>query len=614
MKSVYNCIECGCPLSGKQRSFCSVACKNDHFLSYDVVKERALVRKEKLVKALKGGCHRCGYATSLDALSFYDSDGQTLHIDTNVLANSNYQRLLQRLQDSQVLCRNCVEEIGDQKLQNNVENDQIYEETVQKSYSVISEKTKQKFAYNFVQFGLNKDQVLVLGVSGGIDSAVMLDLFSSQHPKDKLIAVHVNHALRPEADADEIFVRDLAKKYGVRFLAKRLTPHTNGNQEEYFRDERRKYLLEVAASQGAAFVALAHNADDQAETFIMNAVRGSGPAGLGAMKMCDKQILRPLLDVPRSDIVAYAQAHQLTWHEDTTNTDTTYSRNYIRHRILPLLTRLNPDYLSNLGRTTRLQRQIDEQMKLEALAVIARSQSDAAIPFEKDCFVPRNDAEEGVFTKDLQSLSKPLLYEVIGLLYEQKKGDRQNLALSHIKSIEDLIANDQGTRTLDLPGDIVARRRYDKLDFYSKKAHNVHSTPSTNNLQLGSQNFGGWKVSVSQVSPLRDSSTTVGMTKLSMNDEIVIPADLLENLVVRTRQPGDRIASLGLNGRKKIQDLFIDAKIDREKRDTWPIVVDKATDEIIWVPGLARTNIKPTSKKLLTLSIVEAPHETIKEK
>jgi len=589
MKDIYNCIECGKPLSGKQRSFCSITCKNDHFLNYETVKLRATTRKRTLINAMKGGCHRCGYDTSLDALSFYDEVGQSLHIDTNILANSNYNRLLGKLQNCQVLCRNCVEEINSQNTQNMSENTEIHEEIVQKSYSDISEKTRRKFEYNFVQNGPKIDQILVLGVSGGVDSIVMLDLMASHHPADKLTIVHVNHALRPEADVDELFVKNMAQKYGISFLCKKLQPHTTGNQEEYFRDQRRQYLLEVAEDLGANFVALAHNADDQAETFIMNAMRGSGPAGLGAMKLRDKKLFRPLLDVSRAEIMAYAQTQKLTWHEDLTNADISYNRNYIRHRILPLMAQLNPDYLNSIQRTTKLQRRLDARLKAEALYVIEESQSGS---------------ENTIFIKNLRTLDKPLLYEVLGLLYEKTRGDRQNLSLSHLDAVTQLITAGAGTASLDLPGEVVARRRYDKLDFYPKKAHNIHSTPSTKKLLLGDQNFGAWHISVTKAESLPASN----------HENLVIDADFLPKITVRTREPGDRIASTGLAGRKKIQDLFIDAKIDREKRDTWPIIVQSDTNEVLWVPGLAKKTLDIKTKKLLTLNIVEAAHETTKEK
>lgn len=568
MKTVYNCIECDRPLSGKQRSFCSDICKNDHFLNYDTVKARAIERKTRLISALTGGCRRCGYDENIAALSFYDRAGDSLHIDINILANSNYEKLVNKLKDAQVLCRNCAI-----KSSNDEEIEHI-------CYSDISEKTSEKFHYNFVQLGINNDPILVLGVSGGVDSVVMLDLVSRVHPPAKIVVAHVNHALRPDSDTDEIFVKNLAKHYGVNFVSKKLPPYQTGNQEEYFRDERRKFLLGIAAKHNSSLLALAHNADDQAETFLMNALRGSGPAGLGAMSKQEGQIVRPLLDISRAEIEAYAKEHQLGWREDATNMDISYNRNYIRHRILPLLAHLKPDYLNAIQRTTRLQRRIEEHLKEEAKQIITDNQLQIT---------------------RLKNISKPVLYEAIVMLYEQKKGDRQNFALSHIMSIEELMQDESGTKTLDLPGGIVARRRYDKLDFLPKKEHNNPSETSTKKLSTRVHTFGDWEVSITEGG--KPSSTS-----------IIIDAERLPRLAIRHRKPGDRIRSSGMAGRKRLQDIFVDAKIDRARRDNWPIVTDTETDEILWIPGLAGTKVDTKTKTLLTINIVEAAHETTKEK
>jgi len=567
MKTVSNCIVCKKPLSGKQRSFCSIECKNDYFLSYDALKKRAFERKSRLIGA-SNGCQRCGYNASLDALSFYDKDGKTLHIDTNVLANSNYEKLVKRVTNAQVLCRNCVEE---------VQNPQT--ETLKQVQDDMKEnngKLVEKFNKNLAYCDVKPGQTIVLGVSGGVDSVTMLDLFTKSDIKVRVIVAHLNHGVREEAKRDEIFVQKLVKKLGFEFVSKRIAKPESGNLEENLRDERRKFLLDTAENSQAQFIALAHNANDQAETFIMNAVRGSGPAGLGAMNMSEDRIIRPLLNFSRAEIEAYARQNRLNWHEDETNKDISYDRNYVRHHILPLLARLNPEYLSSIHRTTHLQRQIDEHFKEEAYRLMKET-----------------DVER------LRRLDSPLLYEVLGLMYEEVRGNRQDLSLAHLQDIVSLIAKTTGTKTLDLPGGIAARRRYDKLDFYRKKAHNVPSTPSTKKLKIGTQSFGTWEITISSVIPAKADGNT-----------LVIDAGLLPHLVIRTRKPGDRIATIGMTGRKRLQDLFVDAKIDRDKREVWPILVDTLAGQILWVPGLAKAKYTNSSKKLLTINIVEAEHET----
>jgi tRNA(Ile)-lysidine synthase len=588
MKIISNCIVCQKPLSGKQRSFCSLKCKNDYYLGYQALKKRANERKQELINSFGGACKRCGYSASLDALSFYNKNGKTLSINTNLLANSNYNKLKMKLAGSQVLCRNCVEEVQnpteDCRVANAPRNDVDLD---------------IKFAENLKHCGVKPGQTIVLGVSGGVDSIVMLDLFSKVQLKLNIVVAHLNHGIREEAILDEKLVAGLAEKHGFGFVSKTISRPKEGNLEEKLRNERRQFLLQTTLKNGAAFLALAHNANDQAETFIMNAVRGSGPAGLGAMSMSEDQIIRPLLNFSRTEIESYAEQRDLRWHEDQTNTDISYNRNYVRHRILPLLERLNPEYLSAIHRTTHLQRQIDEHLKEEALRVISRNETTA---------------------ERLRRLDKPLLYEVLSLLYEEVKGNRQNLSLSHLNAIEKLLKSSAGTKTLDLPENIVVRRAYDKLDFFAKLAHNIPSTPGTKKMKLGTQKFGDWEISISPLSSrpsktsgeisqefLSDSSTAVGMTN---KNSIVIDADLLPHLILRTKKPGDKVEKVGLSGRKKLQDLFVDAKIDRSKRTFWPIIEDTSSGEVIWVPLLAKTKQKSKTKQLLIIRADEVNDET----
>jgi tRNA(Ile)-lysidine synthase len=592
MNTMYNCIVCGAPLSGKQRSFCSVKCKNNHFLGYDALKARAQIRKRKLIAIRGGACNSCGYSENIGVLSFYNADGESLHIDTTLLANSNYEKLVNKVREARLLCRNCYEA-------NHNPNSLVA--TIQNVESDVASRHEAKFARNILQCGVKSGQTLVLGISGGIDSMVMLDLFANTKLKLKIIVAHVDHNSRPTSTHDESFVRKQAKKHGYTYYSHILEDlRIVGNLEEHFRDERRKFLLDTAVGNSATYVVLAHNANDQAETFIMNAVRGSGPAGLGAMSLAENKLIRPMLNFSRSEIEEYAVSQGIEWHEDETNKDTNFSRNYIRHRLLPLFERLNPEYLSALGRTTTLQRQIDEHFKEEAYRLM-----------------------QNPSVKSLVSLDKPLLYEVLGLMYEEVRGDRQNLSLTHLVAIESLITTGGGTRTLDLPENITVKRSYDKLDFSSKKAHNTASTTSTKKLTLGVQKFDGWKVTVSSVIPAKagiQGLVTTGLdSRLRGNDKVEASKDKysipvnaadLPNLLLRTRRTGDRIASIGPKGTKKLQDLFVDAKIDKHKRDAWPVLENTVTKEVIWIPGLAKAHYKATNQKLLTINIVEDAHET----
>jgi len=581
MKPLYNCKVCSKALSGKQRSFCSIMCKNKHFQDYAVLKARAMERKTRLVTTLGGSCNRCGYSTSIDALSFYDMTGLTLNINTNELANNNYRKLEKQVNNAQVLCRNCFEEVQTRQAISHAEftsashgKDEILKQVQDDVKN--TDTTTRKFTFNLTYCGVKKGQTIVLGVSGGVDSITMLDLFSKSGLKLNIIVAHMNHGVRIEAKDDEIFVNKVAIKYGYKYISKSITKPTSGNLEEVLRNERRKFLYGVAKDNKSNYIALAHNQNDQAETFIMNFIRGSGAAGLGAMKIQDDMIIRPLLNISREEIECYAMAKKLKWHEDKSNLDTTYSRNYIRHNILPLFSKLNPEYLANIYRTAKIQQDLNEYLKQQADEIISR----IVIPGRKP----------GIQTIKIDSWlatrnDKVVWFEIFGKMYEKAKGDRKNLALTNLFELEKLISDSKGTKSIDLPDEVIAVRTYKKLDFVPKKEHNNTSAIKPVSIDKLSEFNNGFVVEF-----LKPSKQILD------NFTLLIDKKQAASLSVRSVSQGDKIAKRGVSGDKKLQDLFVDAKISRDKRQKWPIIINK-NNKIIWVPGLAIDRELPEKPK-----------------
>ncbi|MEI6266289.1 MAG: tRNA lysidine(34) synthetase TilS [bacterium] len=574
MNTIYNCIVCSKQLVGKQRSFCSIDCKNDHYLNYSEVKRRAEKTKRLLVSNLGGKCSQCGYNTSLSALSFYNKKGETLRINTNQLANNNYEKLAQKIKNAQILCKNCMEETTNPA----ESHTQVMPSSSDRCPS--TEAITLEFSKNLVICGVKPEQTIILGVSGGVDSMTMLDLFAKSElaTRFNLVVAHLNHGVRKEAKSDESFVKKIAEKYGYKFVSKSIKRPDGGNLEEKLRDERRRFLLDTANNngvslQGPTLLSLAHNANDQAETFIMNLARGSGPAGLGAMNMQDDIIIRPLLNITRENIASYARLNKLKWHEDKTNLDTTYARNYIRHNILPLFYRLNPEYLANIYRSAEIQRDTDKYIKQQAANQIAN-----------------------------KSLPRPVLFEIFGRMYEEVRGDRQNLSLANLVALGKLIENNNGTKSINLPGGIVATRTYDKLDFCAEKEHNNTSTQAEVALKEINTFNNGFKVEFERY---------IG-SRLS-NYSLLTTEDLLGKMVVRPPKNGDKIAKRGIAGNKKLQDLFVDAKIDRVRRQQWPVVT--IDEDIIWVPGLAISRLVPENpEKPILIKVSEVTNEKRQQK
>lgn len=192
---------------------------------------------------------------------------------------------------------------------------------------------------------------VVAGLSGGVDSVVLLDLLlrAAKKIRFELAALHVNHQINPVAGRWAAFCRAFCKQRGVAFTTVRVKVPRGESLEAAAREARYRAFATLHADH----VALAHNLDDQAETVLLQLLRGAGVKGLSAMPVARNSILRPLLDIPRSEIDAYARCRKLEWIEDDSNADVYYDRNFLRHRVLPVIAEHYPAYRRTLARASR---------------------------------------------------------------------------------------------------------------------------------------------------------------------------------------------------------------------------------------------------------------------
>jgi tRNA(Ile)-lysidine synthase len=202
----------------------------------------------------------------------------------------------------------------------------------------------------------NKKSKIVIGVSGGPDSVCLLDIFFQiKKTYDlEIIIAHVNYKLRgKDSDADEKFVRQLAKQYAVQIEV--FIPHIEqrGNLENQLRDIRYAFFEKIRQQYAFDLVAVAHNLDDQAETFLMRLLRGSGNKGLSAMQFKSHRLIRPLLATPRHDILEYLAQNKLAYRIDKTNDTSDFYRNKIRNQLIPILEEsFNPNIKKTLFNAT----------------------------------------------------------------------------------------------------------------------------------------------------------------------------------------------------------------------------------------------------------------------
>ena len=292
------------------------------------------------------------------------------------------------------------------------------------------------------------DSVLV-GVSGGPDSVALLEILNDMAGAlDLNIAmVHVNHCLRgEESDRDEAFVRELADFHGLVLHVRKKDVAARACEEkksveEAARDVRYTFYREIISQYGYNRIALGHNSDDNAEQVLMNLLRGSGPLGLtGIPPVRDNRIVRPLIRISRQEILAFLAQRHRSFVLDSSNQDTCYLRNKIRHQLLPCLMReYNPEIKSALNRLSNILTAEDAWMEEEVRAVMARHMAfggKGEVRFARSLF---------------STLAHALARRLIRGAIREVKGDLKRITLGHIDDILGLMAGSGGVKSLDLP-------------------------------------------------------------------------------------------------------------------------------------------------------------------
>ena len=460
------------------------------------------------------------------------------------------------------------------------------------------------------QHGLTGGKTLVVAVSGGPDSLALL--FALCRLKGELglelHGAHLDHGLRGDAsEADARFVSSVFHKQGVAFTTERADVPSfqrthRLSPEEAAREVRYGFLAQVASERRADAIALGHTSDDQAETVLMNIMRGSGLTGLRGMEPTTRRtfaegevlLVRPLLSASREDTLSYCRALGLEPRLDLSNQSTELRRNRVRLELLPLLEEYNPAIREALIRLSRSA--AEEVAHLDSLV--------DGIWHE----AVRREREYVSLKKDvLGRLSTALQAHLLRRAVAEVKGDLNELEQTHIDDMVRLVGGPAG-RTLDLPGGIrfstgyaeatVATARHDPCPLPALEGEHPLAVP-------GETLVCGWRVSASVVEQSTPEPRSPRAAAAAIGEAVHDPSmadydrreeygpdglracmshDVLGGgLRVRARRPGDRFQPLGMSGQKKLQDFMVDAKIPRQWRGRVPLVV--SLKGIAWVAG-----------------------------
>lgn len=300
---------------------------------------------------------------------------------------------------------------------------------------------------------------LILACSGGADSLAMTEALLLLLPQSQLIIVHINHNIRAAAQQDADLVKDFCQVRNLDCIVIEINvPEFAKAQklsiEEAARILRYEELTKILITQQADYIVTGHNKDDQAETLLINLLRGSGLAGLSAMKMCSGKILRPLLNISRSAIEQFCKERMIVYALDQTNYDTKYLRNRIRCELLPLLEKdYNPAIVDTLTRTTNLISTDDDYLNIQAEKI-----------FEQ--YVVIEDLTVAL-SLEIANLHQALLTRVIFKAIDFVMGGKKSISYLHIIAVLDLFSKPTG-KILQLPNGLRVEKKYRKIIFYKE--------------------------------------------------------------------------------------------------------------------------------------------------
>ncbi|MEV2281680.1 tRNA lysidine(34) synthetase TilS [Paenibacillus larvae] len=465
---------------------------------------------------------------------------------------------------------------------------------------VLLDKIKQNIhEQNLFQGG----DTVVVAVSGGPDSIALLHMLYrlSDEQGWKVIAAHVNHQFRKEESAEEAkYVMSFASGLGIPcevgvIDVPAYIRETSLNPQVAAREKRYEFLHKIANVYNADKIALAHHADDQAETVLMRIVRGTGLSGLTGIPIKRKEknveLVRPMLRIYKNEVISYCHEHQLHFFRDSSNDSRKYFRNQVRLDVLPFLSSYNEHLPEALNRLAEMVKGEDDYMDEQA-----RREMSSLVKCQKDSYSFGRTA--------FLSLHLALQRRVIKLILNYLALQAEKIDFITVEQIRLAILQDAHSNVrLNLPEELLFIREYEAIRI-QKETEAARSFSYFVRLEQSSEHISvpesglQIKFTVEELISNVPDSAYIPFSR----DEACFDWDGLNKpLCLRSRKDGDRMEILGLNGSQKVKDMFIDAKIAPSRRDRIPLLTD-ADDKILWIPGMRRSGhalVTPETKRLL---------------
>ena len=420
--------------------------------------------------------------------------------------------------------------------------------------------------YNFVRNNLELGDAIVVGVSGGPDSMALLYILNEFKEKMnlRLICAHVNHNTRKETIKEEEYIREYCKKNKIIFETIKINSWGDDNFENEARSVRYNFFEELIDKYKAKYLMTAHHADDLIETILMRIVRGSTLKGYsGFSKVVNKgkyKIVRPLITLTKDEIIDFNKKNNIKYFIDSTNNEDKHTRNRYRHVVLPFLKSENPNVHKKFIKFSETLLENSNYIDKEANKQFNRVFQDGILYIDK-------------FVQLDKVIQTKIIYNILEKIYGD---DLLIIGDTHVELIFDLINSTKSNSIVHLPNNIIIMKAYNELSFnYDDEIYDEYEIEINDLVNLPNGKI---------IERVTESNDTSNYTIRLNSEDVKLP------LYVRNRREGDKMIVKGLNGTKKVNEIFINEKIKTTDRKTWPIVLD-AEEKVVWIPGLKKSNL-----------------------
>ena len=425
---------------------------------------------------------------------------------------------------------------------------------------------------------INKGDRVLIALSGGSDSVSLLHILNELKAVIgfEIYTCHLNHSIREEADDDCKFVKELSESLGIECFTKKsdikgIAKKEKISEELAGRNERYNFFDEISKKYNINLIATAHNKNDVAETILMHIIRGSGIDGMSGIAYKRGNIIRPLLDIEKSDIEKYCEDNNYKYVIDKTNNQNIYTRNKIRLELIPeICEEYNPSFIDTLVKNAEIIRSESEYMKCEAEKLYNKVRKGGKIDVDK-----------------LKVLHIAMIRRIVLMMYNDYTKSDKNMQSVHVESIVRLVMSGKSGTFVNVDNNIKCVSESGWIYFVS---NDCKKKDYQYKLELDNEIF------------IKEIGKIVLLQEWNGTGEKFF-FNSCENIFVRNRRNGDVFYPVGMSGKKKLSDYFTDKKIPLSERNIIPIIT--CDEEIVWITGMRKDRRFINGEKAYTILIKE---------